>query len=124
VSIRRWLAERFPNSPLNHATSVVPDAEAVQFERLDGLSGSLAWEQVTRVTIRTTDQGPFVEDVFYILESADGETLVVPQMAPGCEELLSALQALPGFDNEAVIAAMACTDNQEFLCWERPSAGG
>jgi len=31
------------------------------------------------------------------------------------------LQQLPGFDNAAVIAAMQSTDNQRFLCWERPA---
>ena len=34
-------------------------------------------------------------------------------------ELLSRLQQLPGFDNEAVIKAMGSTNNAKFLCWKR-----
>jgi hypothetical protein len=42
----------------------------------------------------------------------------IPQMV-GTEALLEHLQTLPGFDNDAVIAAMQSTENQLFLCWER-----
>jgi hypothetical protein len=113
-----WFAQRFPNSPLQRVAALEVDADEIRFRRVSGTRGAVRWDGVNRVVIRTTDEGPFIEDVYYLLESAD-EVIVVPQPASGCDELLDRLQKLPGFDNEAVIAAMACTDNREFLCWQR-----
>jgi tellurite resistance protein len=56
--------------------------------------------------------------VFWVLV-ADGSGCVVPSEAEGTDQLLKRLQELPGFDNQAVIQAMASTDNREFLCWKR-----
>mgnify|MGYP001544696844 CR=1 FL=1 len=63
-------------------------------------------------------QGPFDDDVFFVIETAD-KNFVIPQAAPGASQLLERFQQLPGFDNEAVIDSMGCTDNKEFVCWER-----
>jgi hypothetical protein len=41
------------------------------------------------------------------------------QGATGDDQLLERLQALPGFDNNAVIAAMSSASNRRFLCRER-----
>ena len=77
---------------------------------------SVAWQDLQSVVIRTTDQGPLVADVFWILQGS-GSTCVIPQGAQGEPELLRRLQELPDFDSEAVIASMSSTDNAEFLCW-------
>jgi hypothetical protein len=77
---------------------------------------SVAWGHLRSVRIRTTDAGPFTADVFWVLEGG-GSSCVVPQAARGEERLLARLQELPGFDSEAVIAAMRSTDNAEFTCW-------
>lgn len=42
-----------------------------------------------------------------------------PKGTPGEEALIAELQALPGFDNEAMIAAMSSAGDAEFLYWER-----
>jgi hypothetical protein len=34
-------------------------------------------------------------------------------------DLLQALQKLPGFDHQAVIAAMGSTSNAKFVCWRK-----
>jgi hypothetical protein len=77
---------------------------------------------VQRVLIRTTDRGPFDDDVFFIVETS-GKNYVIPQQALGAGQLLESFQQLPGFDNEAVIDSMGCTDNKDFLCWERAADG-
>jgi hypothetical protein len=46
---------------------------------------------------------------------------VIPQGATGHKRLLERLQELPGFDNEAVIRAMASTSNDTFVAWVRRS---
>jgi len=65
-----------------------------------------------------TAGGPFAEDVFWVLRGT-GPPLLIPQSANGSEALLARLQELPGFDNQAVIAAMASAGNERFLCWAR-----
>ena len=73
------------------------------------------------VGIRTTDEGPFLPDVFWGLHGADKKPAVVyAQGATGEPALLEALQSrLNGFDNQKVIEAMGCTDNAFFLVWEK-----
>lgn len=81
---------------------------------------SVEWEDVQKVEIVTTDTGPALPDVFWVLHgSATG--CVIPQGATGEQELLDRLFKLPKFDLKNMIAAMACTENQRFVCWERVS---
>ena len=71
------------------------------------------------VGILTTSGGPFQDDVFWVLNA--GETrLLVPWNVDGASELLAALQDLPGFDHDAVIAASGSTEEAAFQAWVRP----
>jgi hypothetical protein len=118
MRLMRWLTSRFPNVPLHRVSRVAVDEQGIHCQRVNGMREAIRWDQLTRVLIRTTDKGPFEDDVFFVLETALG-TLIVPQMAPGSAELLRGFHHLPGFDYEAAIQAMACTDNREFPCWQR-----
>ncbi|MCS7166545.1 MAG: hypothetical protein RMI91_13330 [Gemmatales bacterium] len=88
----------------------------------DGTSRSVAWDDLQRVEIVTTDQGPFLPDVFFVLYGS-ATKCIVPQGIEGDTQLLERLQRLPGFRNEAVIEAMCCPTNRRFLCWERAPRG-
>jgi len=90
-------------------------AEQIIYHQPDGTLCSVSWESLRAVLIETTDEGPFVEDVWWILIDAEGHC-IIPQEA-GTEPLLARLQQLPDFDNDTVIAAMASVENQRFLCW-------
>jgi hypothetical protein len=80
---------------------------------------SLPWSRVHSVTLHTTGQGPLAEDVFWELEGPDG-TVAVPNGAEGILELFDAAgRHLPGFDHEAVIAAMGSMREARFLVWRR-----
>jgi hypothetical protein len=122
MGLRRWLATRFPHWPVNRVARVAADDAGLRFVRVSGDQELVPWNEVVRVLIRTTDKGPFDDDVFFVVATTN-ESLVIPQPAQGCNELLYALQQLPGFDNAAVIDAMGCADNREFLCWERKASG-
>ena len=89
--------------------------------RSDGRVESVAWDDLKEVVIVTTDKGPFATDVFWLLVGESGGC-VVPQGAAGEGALLERLQALPGFDNEAVIRAMGSVENNRFVCWKKESA--
>jgi hypothetical protein len=81
----------------------------------------LRWDELARIQIITTDQGPFVDDVFWLFFSADGSSCIVPS-----QELegrhLAHLERFQGLDYEAMIRAMGSTDNASFLVWSRDEA--
>jgi len=87
----------------------------------DGRVESVRWDDLQKVEIMTTDEGPFAEDVYWMLKGVTGGC-AIPSQAQGMKELLSRLQQLPGFKNEAVIKATASADNATFLCWSRGNA--
>jgi hypothetical protein len=95
--------------------------EGVSCTRPGGLTESVAWDDLKAVLIETTDEGPFSMDVFWLL-AGEKSGCIVPQGATGEDALIERLQKLPGFDNEAFITAMGCTENQRFLCWQKDCA--
>jgi hypothetical protein len=96
------------------------DAEAVTCTRPSGLTERVRWQDLRAVLIQTTSDGPGVDDFFWILVGEGAKSgCVVPSESVGCDSLLARLQELPGFDNEAVIRASQCLEDQRFLCWKR-----
>ena len=114
--MRRWLANRFPAAPFNRAVDLDIDDTRVTLTRRSRLRSTFPWSHLERVSIRTTDKGPFDDDVFIVLYTAKS-CFWVPQAIAA--PLLSRLQQLPGFDNESVIEAMSCVENKAFVCWTR-----
>ena len=92
--------------------------KGVSCQRPHGEKESVDWVDVNAVLIKTTDEGPFLPDVFWVLVGDKGGC-VIPQGATGEKALMERLRTLVGFDNEAVIKAMQCAENQGFLCWKR-----
>ena len=103
----------------NHPrTTVTIDSDGIVCTYPDGESSAIRWDELWTVEIQTTDEGPWLEDVFFVLyDSSEKPVLVVPQEAVGSQDLLVALQELPEYDDDAVIRAMGCTSNQNFRCW-------
>ncbi|HEU4886298.1 MAG TPA: hypothetical protein VFV49_00320 [Thermoanaerobaculia bacterium] len=100
--------------------AVTADATHVGVVDPTGQARRTSWSLVERLLIRTTDEGPFLPDVFWEIEPVEEPSLVFPGGATGEAEFLRTAQArLPGFNNDQVIAAMASTSNQEFVVWER-----
>jgi hypothetical protein len=97
------------------------DAQGVRRTMANGTEESVAWDELQEVFILTTDEGPFSEDVYWVL-SGNGKGCAVPGGAEGMKELLARLQALQGFNNEAVVQAMGSTSNAKFVCWSRANA--
>jgi hypothetical protein len=96
------------------------DEIAVTCTRPNGVTERVEWDDLRAVLIQTTDAGPALDDLFWVLVGRNAESgCVVPSEAVGCDRLLERLQRLPGFDNEAAILASQCVEQQSFLCWER-----
>lgn len=102
------------------AVTVTHDDEAISVTFPDGHTRSVNWNVLTKIVIRTTDEGPAVDDVFWDLYVGDDLELTYPQHADSDRRLLNAMQErLRGFDNEVVIGAMGSTGNANFTAWER-----
>lgn len=69
---------------------------------------------LAEVALMTSSRGPVEDDVFILLTYADGSTKVVPL---DDADLLTELQALPGFDNETFIKAMSVTEDGMSVLW-------
>lgn len=112
-----WIGSFFENAPINRPVSVRCDHQWIYF-KWGGSDVFVNWSEIEQIYIRTTDHGPFDDDVFIDVETAHSK-FSVSQAAPGASQLLAQLQELPGFNNEAVLQAMGCTDNKIFLCWKK-----
>lgn len=80
---------------------------------------AVRWSDLKAVLIETTDQGPFQNDVFWVLVG-EANRCVVPQEAEGSQRLLAKLQRLAGFDSNVVVEAMGSAENRTFVCWRKP----
>lgn len=111
------------NSDLNFESKwvVTVSENEISCVRPNGIVESLTWDELEVVAIETTDEGPFVADVFWLLA---GETsgCVVPLDATGEDLMLKRLQTLPGFDNETLTEAMSSTSNARFVLWRKNAA--
>ncbi len=111
-----WAGSRSPAQ----AERVECEGERITAHRRGGHEESILWADLAEVRIVTTDEGPWCEDIYWLLTSAGNESgCAVPGQAEGVIDLLNRLQELPGFDNEAVVEAMGSTKNASFLCWKR-----
>jgi hypothetical protein len=113
-----FLSKLFKRTPKQSAR-VTFDDDCVTRTMSNGVVEKVRWVDLEEVGILTTDEGPFADDVIWMLLGKNGTGCAVPSDTEGMGELLSRLQQLPEFDNEAVVKAMGSTDNAKFVCWKR-----
>jgi hypothetical protein len=111
-----WVRRASPSRSRERAET---DDEGVRQVGPDGeVAGTMRWDDLREVWIRTTDLGPFSDDVF-IAPVGAGDECVIPSESQGVEGLLERLTELPGFDEEAYTEAIRSTDNARFCVWRR-----
>ncbi len=114
------LFDLFRRSSRPQGSSVQFTDDSITHVRPDGKVETVRWDQLEEVGIVTTGDGPFAEDVFWMLLGPDRRTgCAIPASATGMDTLLPRLQSLPNFDNEALIRAMGSTTDARFPCWKR-----
>jgi hypothetical protein len=87
------------------------DLESVRFYHPEGVLQDIQWRELHEVSIVRTDEGPFTEEVFFMLLYKDNKGCVIPQSAEGSKELLSRLQMLPNLNNDSLVEAMGSSSN-------------
>jgi hypothetical protein len=101
------------------------DETHLSVQRPEGRIDRMAFAAMREIAIVTNDSGPIGSDVWWVASGAgEPAELAFPAGATGESTVLARLQALPGFDNEAVIAAMGSADQARFVCWRRTEPAG
>ena len=122
--LEKWFSEWLLFRPLGIVapylrTNYSLDGQTITFKRPFGRSVSVRIDELDEIGIETTDQGPFVEDVFWILQR--GEMRIrIGDPHPVFKMLMDRFGSLEGFDWRPFAEAMSCSDNRYFLCWRRP----
>lgn len=93
------------------------DQERFWVKHCEKVEESFLWKELTGVAIRIFKNEPRTPYVIWIL-GVEKKLLTYPDKATGEIEMLKRLQKLPGFNNNAIISAMSCIENETFICWE------
>jgi hypothetical protein len=86
-----------------------------------GEQGSAEWAGLTKIAIRTTDDGPWDMDVFWGFHEngSNAASTVFPGGATGERALMEELsKRLPGASYDQIIKAMGSTSNAYFVVWD------
>ncbi|WP_175883899.1 hypothetical protein [Burkholderia sp. BCC0044] len=94
-----------------------------------GTTRGIALADLGAILIETSDHGPFVSDVWWVLFDTNKQfACSFPQDAPGAKAAVDRLLDLPGIDHRKVIDAQTSIQNAMFPIWERatrePAAPG
>lgn len=79
----------------------------------------MALDSLVSVDIVTTSEGPFGEDLFWVLTDETRQMAMIPSGAQDAEKLLDTLGQLPGFNHRAVVSAMGSTADNRFEVWRK-----
>lgn len=102
-------------------SEILIDSEGVTRPLGKGKLEQIRWDDLEKIEIITTADGPWGEDVFWVLsEAATG--CVVANGDAKIHALMDRLQSFPGFNDQAVIDAMGSTSANSFLIWQRQHA--
>jgi hypothetical protein len=75
-------------------------------------------DELDEIGIETTDQGPFAEDLFWILKQGTTR-LRIGDPHPIFRQLMDSFGSLEDFDWTTFADAMSCLENRYFPCWIR-----
>ncbi len=121
AKLQTWFAKKSPNCLRQIRFSF--DGRTITAEGPLARKISVKVEDIREIGIETTDAGPFIEDVFWLI-NRETEALRIPQESPVFKELMDYFGSFVGFDWEPFAEAMSCTGCRYFLCWRRSNESG
>ena len=98
--------------------TVSVDDTGVRRVLADGSEEAVTWSDLSSVMVRVIPDGPWNEDVFFMLVGHDGKGTAGPSGDPAADALIERLQSLPGFDNDKFIEAMTTDADQAYVVWQ------
>jgi hypothetical protein len=123
--LSRWFPAKSVGSLCPEGQGLYPEclcclqctADALTISEPEKAQIQIKREQLRRVSIETSADGPYHCDLWWVLQTNDAEYRF-PQGATGERTALDWLHQLPGFDDAAVLRALGSTDHARFLCWQ------
>lgn len=115
--LARRRPEWFPGTRGRADGRLVLDGDGARVTRADGTVEAVRWGALTDVTVHTTSDGPFGEDLYWLLQGSDDTGCSIPGDAAVRSGLLDHLGRLDGLDSMAVIEAVGCTTEAFFPVW-------
>jgi len=100
--------------------NIIVDKNGVRINRLNGKTEEIKWDEIGEVSIITTSDGPFTDDVYLCLHSTDDKTgCAIPSTVNGYNEVYDIVSKYEGFDFKTVIEAMSCATDAKFTLWKK-----
>jgi hypothetical protein len=91
--------------------------ESVVCSRPDGIREAIAWPDLQRVEIEAGD-GTWGRNIHWVLHDSH-QACHVPHGSVGEMSLMASLQALPEWDNGAILAALRSQGDFRYECWRK-----
>nr|WP_320117446.1 hypothetical protein [uncultured Marinifilum sp.] len=76
------------------------------------------WTDIIEIAIQTTDEGPFLPDVWLMLIGNDNGCSI-PQGAPRFDDIYEIVSKYENFNFDEFIKAMGSADNARFVIWSK-----
>jgi hypothetical protein len=97
---------------------VLISEEGISCEHPEREKESIKWSDIREVEVKTTDEGPFLPDVWFIFKG-DQSSCSIPQGADGfdLDTAFSVFGRFEGFDYDTFTSSMSCSENKSFSCW-------
>ena len=115
-----FFSKRFRKQPVDQGPiiTITDDGITCIYPSLHKTDAVL-WNELTKIDVLTTDDGPAVCDVIFMLYGTNGNGVAIPQDRPESKVVVDKILNLPGFDYECFINAMGSADNQLFHVWKK-----
>jgi hypothetical protein len=120
IAYAAWRRMGLATDKIGPGVVEVDERQISYFGAYDG--GTVAVDSLARVTAMTNSQGPWAEDLFWVLEEDGGNTISIPNSAAGADNLFDAFSALPGVDFAAATRALGSTQNDSYVIWSKDPA--
>lgn len=92
--------------------------EFVRVEHPGRETQEILWRDIEEIKLINTDAGPLAPDIWLALLGLDSGCLI-PHGAKGFETVYEIISKYENFNFDNFIASMSCSDNAEFLLWEK-----
>jgi hypothetical protein len=81
----------------------------------------IRWDEIVKIQILTTNEGPDVCDVFLVLLNIQNTGVVIPQdKSEEFRTIHKTITLYTGFDHRLFVTAMGSTQVKWFTVWEKP----
>lgn len=92
--------------------------EYVKVEHPNRKTEQIKWNDIEEIAIITTDEGPFLPDVWLIL-TGKTKGCSLPLGAPKFDDVYNAISKFEGFNFEEFIKSMGSAENKRFELWKK-----